>query len=39
MDKNRDPKHLFSINEVPGSVLKELHINELIWFSNKMPLD
>ena len=31
-------KHLFSIHEVPGSVLRESPVNELIWFSNNKPL-
>lgn len=39
MDKNPHDKRLFSINEVPGPVLRELGINELIWFSNKTPLN
>lgn len=38
MDENHDHKHLLSIKQVPGWFLKELPVNELVWFSNKIPL-
>lgn len=39
MDENRDHGHLFGVNKVRSQALKELHVNELIWLSHKMPLD
>lgn len=39
MDRNHGHTRLFSINEVASPLLEELHTNELIWFSNKIPLE